>query len=103
MRGGRSPVFEPPGPTGFINTLLQLGASKPVEFQPFQRFWTMETAEAVQDSGAPDHTPLKQGVNGSSINTLFGSPAAISKKWDAPVAQAVCGSSPHSSLPVSRS
>ncbi len=32
--------------------------------QPFQRFWTMETAEAVQDSGPPDHTPLKHiGVN----------------------------------------
>src|SRR6266852_4894891 len=37
----------------------------------------METAEAVQDIGAPDHTPLKQGVNGSSINTWFGSPARI--------------------------
>jgi hypothetical protein len=58
--------------------------SKPVEFQPFQRFWTMETAEAVQDGGAPDHTPLKQGVNESSINSLFRSPAGTSKKWDAP-------------------
>ncbi len=28
----------------------------------------METAEAVQDTGAPDYTPLKQGVNESSIN-----------------------------------
>jgi hypothetical protein len=44
----------------------------------------METAEAVHDIGAPDHTPLKQGVNESSINTLFGPPAGTSKKWDAP-------------------
>jgi hypothetical protein len=40
----------------------------------------METAEAVHDIGAPDHTPLKQGVNESSINTLFGPPAGTSKK-----------------------
>jgi hypothetical protein len=46
----------------------------------------METAEAVQDGGAPDHTPLKQGVNENSINSLLGSPAGISKKWDAPPA-----------------
>jgi hypothetical protein len=44
----------------------------------------METAEAVQDGGAPDYTPLKQGVNESFINPMFGSPAGISKKWDAP-------------------
>jgi hypothetical protein len=49
----------------------------------------METAEAVQDIGAPDHTPLKQGVNESRISTLFGSPAAVSKKWDAPAAAVV--------------
>ena len=36
-----------------------------VESQPLQRFWTMETAQAVQDIGALDHTPLKQGVNES--------------------------------------
>jgi hypothetical protein len=43
----------------------------------------METAEAVHDIGAPDHTPLKQGVNESSINALFGPPAGTSKKRDA--------------------
>ena len=44
----------------------------------------METAEPVKDVAVPDHTPLKQGVNESSINSLFGSPAGTSKKWDAP-------------------
>jgi hypothetical protein len=39
----------------------------------------METAEAVQNTEASDHTPLKQGVNEISISTSLGSPAGVSK------------------------
>src|SRR5713101_7751367 len=42
----------------------------------------METAEAVQNIEAPDHTPLKQGVNESFMNSLLGPPAGISNMWD---------------------
>ncbi len=44
----------------------------------------METAEAVQDRGPADPTPLKQGVNEICVNTWFGSPARLSKKRDPP-------------------
>src|SRR5260370_28631545 len=42
----------------------------------------METAEAVQAIGPPDYSPLKLGVNESSVRTRFGSPAHLSRKWD---------------------
>jgi hypothetical protein len=34
---------------------------------------------------APDDTPLKQGVNESSVNTWFVPPAGLAKKRDAPL------------------
>src|SRR6266568_8635994 len=68
---GRIPVFEHLDRQGFINSLLSGCKTSPLNVDRCNGFRRWKPLKRFRASARPDHTPLKQGVNESGINTLL--------------------------------